>query len=150
MTPVAVRRGLDLGLGVLAMLVALVTLTPAGSGGWAWGDPATELHWYLAGLGDPATTAQLVGNLALLAPAAVLAVVRWPALRSASRLVAASLAVGAGIETLQRLLPLGRVVSPVDAGLNALGAVVAGGAAVLALGLRRVGSPPFQRVGAGA
>lgn len=81
-TPVAVRRGLDLGLGILALLVALLTLAPAGSGGWAWGDPGTELRWYLTGLGDPATTAQLVGNLALLGPAAVLAVARWPVLRS--------------------------------------------------------------------
>jgi hypothetical protein len=149
-TTAAVRRGLDLGLGVLALLVVLVTLTPAGSGGWAWGDPATELRWYLTGLDDPATTTQLVGNLVLLAPGAALAVARWPALRSAGRLATAAVLVAAGIEVLQWVLPLGRVVSPVDAGLNALGAVVAGGAAALALGHRDAGSPPFQRVGAGA
>lgn len=111
----AARRGLDLGLAALALLVAVVTLTPAGSGGWAWGDPGTELRWYLTGLDDPSTAGQLVGNLVLLAPVAVLAVARWPGLRSAGRLAATSLAVGAGIETLQWLLPLGRVVSPVDA-----------------------------------
>jgi hypothetical protein len=146
----ASRRGLDLGLGALALLVAVVTLAPAGSGGWAWGDPGTELHWYLTGLGNPSTAGQLVGNLVLLAPAAVLVVARWPGLRSAGRLAVASLAVAAGIETLQWLLPLGRVVSPVDASLNALGAVVAGGAAALALGRYEAGSRAFQRVGAGA
>ena len=145
-----VRRGLDLGLGVLVLLVAVLTLTPAGPGDWAWGDPRTELRWYLSGLGDPATAGQLVGNLVLLAPVAVLAVARWPGLRSAGRLAAASLTVAVGIETLQWLLPLGRVVSPVDATLNALGAVVAGGAAALVLGPGRAGSPAFQRVGAGA
>lgn len=149
MTP-AVHRGLDLGLGALVLLIAVLTLTPAGPGGWAWGDPGTELRWYLAGLGDPATARQLVGNLVLLAPVAVLAVARWPGLRSAGRLAAASLTVAVGIETLQWLLPLGRVVSPVDATLNALGAVVAGGAAALVLGHGRAGSPTSQRVGAGA
>ena len=145
-----VRRGLDLGLGVLVLLVAVLTLTPAGPGDWAWGDPRTELRWYLSGLGDPATAGQLVGNLVLLAPVAVLAVARWPGLRSAGRLAAASLTVAVGIETLQWLLPLGRVVSPVDATLNALGAVVAGGAAALVLGHGRAGSPASQRVGASA
>ncbi|WP_448615352.1 VanZ family protein [Modestobacter sp. URMC 112] len=149
MTP-AVRRGLDSGLAALTLLVAVLTLTPAGPGGWAWGDPGTELRWYLTGLGDPATAGQLVGNLALLAPVAVLAVARWPGLRSAGRLAAASLTVAVGIETLQWLLPLGRVVSPVDAILNVLGAVVAGGAAALVLGHGGAGSPTSQRVGAGA
>ena len=37
-----------------------------------------------------------------------------------------TVAVGTGIELLQWALPLGRVVSPVDAALNAAGAVVAG------------------------
>jgi VanZ family protein len=43
-------------------------------------------------------------------------------------LLAASLALASGtaIELLQRVLPLGRVVSPLDALLNATGAVVAG------------------------
>jgi hypothetical protein len=36
------------------------------------------------------------------------------------------LATGTGIELLQWLLPLGRVVSPLDAVLNATGAVLAG------------------------
>ena len=148
-TPPA-RRGLELGLGVLALLVAAVTLTPAGSGGWAWGDPGTELRWYLTGLDDPATARQLVGNLVLLTPVAALAAARWEALRSAGRLAAASVTVAVGLEALQWLLPLGRVVSPVDAALNAAGAVVAGGATALALAHVRAGSQAFQRVGAGA
>jgi hypothetical protein len=41
-------------------------------------------------------------------------------------LAGASLAMGTGIELLQRVLPLGRVVSPVDAVLNATGAIAAG------------------------
>ena len=69
---------------------------------------------------------------------------------AAGRPAASSLTVAGGIETLQWLLPLGRVVSPVDATLNALGAVVAGGAAALVLGHGRAGSPASQRVGAGA
>ena len=105
--------------------VAALTLTPEGSG-WAWGSPITELRWYLEGLGSAATDVQLVGNLALLAPAAALSVLRWPALGRLPRLTGLGLATGTGIELLQRLLPLGRVVSPVDAVLNATGAVAAG------------------------
>jgi len=40
--------------------------------------------------------------------------------------LAVAVAVAGGIELLQWALPLGRVVSPVDAALNATGAVVAG------------------------
>ena len=40
--------------------------------------------------------------------------------------MAAALATGSAIELLQWALPLGRVVSPVDAVLNTAGAVVAG------------------------
>jgi VanZ family protein len=53
-------------------------------------------------------------------------VLRWPALASPHRLAAAALAAGVGIELLQWLLPLGRVVSPLDALLNATGALVTG------------------------
>jgi hypothetical protein len=133
MTGAAARRGLELGVVVLALVVASATLTPAGAG-WAWGDPATELRWYATGLGDATTLVQLVGNLALLAPCAVLAVLRWPALRPVGSLAAVALAVAVGIEALQFVLPLGRVVSPVDAGLNALGAVLAGRSAALVFG----------------
>jgi glycopeptide antibiotics resistance protein len=69
---------------------------------------------------------QLIGNLALLAPLAALAVSRWPALATPYPLVAAAVAVAAGIELLQWALPLGRVVSPVNALLNATGAVLIG------------------------
>ena len=144
MTPPAVRRSLETGIAVLALLVALATLTPVG-GGWAWGDPGSELRWYATGLGNPATVVQLVGNLGLLAPAAVLAAVRWPPLRPGGRLVPAVLAAAVGIETLQWALPLGRVVSPVDAALNALGAVVAARVAVLALEHAKGGSAQLQR-----
>lgn len=106
-------------------LVALLTLTPEGRG-WAWGSPVGELRWYLTGLDSSATVLQLAGNLALLAVPAALAVLTWPALGRLSRLAAVSLAAGASIELLQWALPLGRVVSPLDAVLNATGAVGAG------------------------
>ena len=65
-------------------------------------------------------------------------------------LVTAALAAGASIELLQWALPLGRVVSPVDALLNAAGAVVTGLLAVVVLSIRRAGSGRPQRVWAGA
>ncbi len=61
----------------------------------------------------------------------MLAGIRWPALVSPRRLAAAAVAVAVGIELLQWLLPLGRVVCPVDAALNAAGVLLAGGAAAL-------------------
>ena len=113
-------------LGLLASLVltALAALTSKGTG-WEWGDPLTELRWYTSGLDSPSTLVQLVGNLALIALPAAFAVRLWPALRPLPRLVGASLAAGAAIEVLQFLLPIGRVVSPLDALLNAVGAIVA-------------------------
>ncbi|GAB4079249.1 VanZ family protein [Modestobacter muralis] len=104
---------------------AVATLTPEGTG-WAWGSPLTELRWYATGLGSSATVTQLVGNLALLAVPAVLLVALRPAVGLPRRLFAAMLGVGVGIEFLQWALPLGRVVSPMDALLNAAGAVAAG------------------------
>ncbi|WP_448639530.1 VanZ family protein [Geodermatophilus sp. URMC 63] len=104
---------------------ASLTLVPEGTG-WAWGAPLTELRWYLTGLTSPATPLQLVGNLLLIAVPAVLAVRLWPALAHPARLAAAALAAGGTIEVLQFLPPLGRVVSPVDALLNAAGALVTG------------------------
>ncbi|MGY1711663.1 VanZ family protein [Geodermatophilus sp. SYSU D00758] len=109
-----------------ALLVALLTLTPAGGEGWAWGAPLVELRWYLGGLGSDAVRLQLLGNLLLLAPLATAAVLRWPALRHSALLVPAAVATGAAVELLQLLLPLGRVVSPLDAALNATGAVATG------------------------
>ncbi|WP_245177464.1 VanZ family protein [Geodermatophilus sp. DF01_2] len=90
------------------------------------GAPLTELRWYATGLDSEATVLQLVGNLLLLAPLAVLAVLRWPRLGTPLRLGALASTAGAGIELLQWALPLGRVVSPVDTALNAAGAVAAG------------------------
>jgi hypothetical protein len=106
-------------------VVAVLTLIPEGHG-WAWGSPISELRWYLTGLGSPATMLQLTGNLSLLAVPSALAVLRWPALGRLPRLAGVSLAFGTGIELLQWALPLGRVVSPVDAVLNAIGALAAG------------------------
>ena len=111
-------------LGSLAM-AALVTLTPKGTG-WAWGSPVVELRWYLTGLGSAATMIQLIGNLALLAVPAALVVLRWPAWGRPRLLTAAFFPVGTCIELLQWALPLGRVVSPLDAVLNATGAVASG------------------------
>jgi VanZ family protein len=119
------RRALDAGLAAALTLVALLTLVPAGTGR-RWGAPLAELRWYASGLDSAATTVQLAGNLLLLAPVAVLAVLRLPALGAPARLAAAALATGVGIELLQWALPLGRVVSPLDALLNACGAVAAG------------------------
>ncbi|WP_222194445.1 VanZ family protein [Modestobacter italicus] len=145
-------RGRALALdGALAgslLLVGLLTLSPTGAGGWAWGDPAAELHWYAAGSATAA--AQLVGNLLLLVPTAVLAVLRWPALRRPLILVPAAAGAGVAIEVLQRVLPLGRVVSPVDALLNGAGALVVGCLVAGALALHSAGSGRPPRVWAGA
>jgi hypothetical protein len=125
-------RRLDAGLAVAAAIVAVLTLVPDGRG-WAWGAPLTELRWYASGWDSTSTMLQFTGNLALLGPLAALAVLRWPHLASPRRLLAASLTLAAGIELLQWVLPLGRVVSPVDALLNATGAIVTG---LLVLGMR--------------
>ena len=134
------RRALDVGLGLAAAVVVGLTLLPDGRG-WSWGAPLSELHWYATGLDSTTTVLQLVGNLLLLAPLAVLAVLRWPALRAPGRLVLAAGATAAAIELLQWLLPLGRVVSPVDAMLNATGAVLAG----LAVAGVRTSAPGARR-----
>ena len=68
---------------------------------------------------------QLTGNLSLLAVPAALAVLRWPALGRLG-VLAVVRSRGAGIETAQWALPLGRVVSPLDAVLNATGAIAGG------------------------
>ena len=131
-------------LALAGLPVLLVTLSPAGAG-WAWGDPLGELRWYAGGLDSPAVLLQLVGNLLLLAPLAGLAVLRWPVLRHPAPLAAAAITAGTAVEVLQWSLPLGRVVSPVDALLNAAGAV-AGALLVLALtGRRVVGLPEGRR-----
>ena len=150
MSAASVHRTLGAALAGSLLLVALLTLSPTGADGWAWGDPATELRWYADAAHSGAVATQLVGNLVLLAPSALLAVLRWPALRHPVPLVTAALAAGASIELLQWALPLGRVVSPVDALLNAAGAVVAGLLAVVVLSIRRAGSGRPQRVWAGA
>ena len=110
--------------GALAVVAAL-TLTPEGTG-WAWGSPTDELRWYATGVDSAATMLQLVGNLGLLVVPAALAVLLWPALARPARLVPAALLAGVSIELLQAALSLGRVVSPLDAVLNAAGAVAAG------------------------
>lgn len=120
-----------LGLVASLLVTAVAALRPKGSG-WEWGDPGTELRWYVSGLDSPSTLFQLVGNLALIALPAVFAVRLWPGLRPLPRLVGASLAAGVAIEALQFLLPIGRVVSPLDALLNASGAVVAAALAMRA------------------
>jgi hypothetical protein len=106
-------------------LAALATLTPEGTG-WAWGSPVAEVRWYLTGVGSAATMLQLFGNLALLAVPAALVVMRRPAWGHFGLLTAVFLPAGTCIELLQWALPLGRVVSPVDALLNATGAVACG------------------------
>jgi|SRR3954470_12102752 hypothetical protein len=119
------RRGVPLGLLASLGGVGLLALTPEGTG-WAWGSPTAEMRWYLTGLDSTSTMLQLVGNVLLLAVPAALAVLRWPRLARLRLLAALSLATGTAIETAQWLLPLGRVVSPLDAVLNATGAVAVG------------------------
>lgn len=106
------------------LAVVLITLTPRGSG-WAWGSPLEEARWYLTGLNSTATMLQLGGNLLLLVVPFALAAARWPALGRLRIGAGLSLAAGTTIELLQWALPLGRVVSPLDAVLNATGAFAA-------------------------
>jgi hypothetical protein len=129
-------------LAVAMAAVAALTLVPQGSG-WAWGSPPVELRWYLTGLYSASTMVQLMGNLSLLVVPAALAVLLWPGLGRRLRLVGLSAAAGATIELLQWVLPLGRVVSPLDAALNAVGAVTAGS---LVAHLRRARRPIPGRV----
>jgi len=119
-----VRACCVVGLAWSLPLAGVATLTPEGTG-WSWGDPLTELRWYATGLGSPSTMLELVGNLALLALPAAFAVRIWPPLGRRPVLIAVALAAGTSIETLQWVLAIGRVVSPVDALLNATGAVLA-------------------------
>ena len=127
------RRLLSAGVAVALAVVGALTLLPQGDG-WAWGAPAAELHWYATGLDSTTTVLQLLGNLGLLTAPAVVAVLRWPTLGRPGPLAAVALATGTAIELLQWALPLGRVVSPLDALLNAAGAVLAG---LLAVRMRR-------------
>jgi VanZ like family len=120
-----VRRAQTVGVLMSLAVVARLVFTPEGQG-WAWGSPFVEARWYLTGLDSTSTMLQLVGNLALLVVPAALAVLRWPGLARFRRLAGISLAAGSAIEFLQWLLPLGRVVSPLDAVLNATGALAAG------------------------
>jgi hypothetical protein len=79
---------------------------------------------------------QLVGNLGLLVVPTALAVLPWPTLGRVVRLFPLALAAAATIEFFQWTLPLGRVVSPLDATLDAAGAVAAGLLVAGALRLR--------------
>src|SRR3954454_20994558 len=115
----------SLGMATSLVAVVLITLTPRGTG-WAWGSPLDEARWYLTGLDSTATMLQLAGNLLLLVVPFGLAAARRPALGRLGLLAGLSLAAGTTIEFLQWALPLGRVVSPLDAVLNATGALAAG------------------------
>ena len=126
--------------------VAAATLLPTGDTGWAWGSPATELRWYATGLDSEATLLQLVGNLGLLVVPAAVAVALWPALGRPLVLGVVALTAAGGIELLQWALPLGRVVSPLDAVLNATGALAAGLlVAVVRLGREAARGPLSRR-----
>ena len=118
------RAGTLLALVVSCVLVAAVTLTPAGNG-WAWADPLEELRWYLADPLEPSVLAQWAGNLLLLVVPAVCAVRLRPYLGRLGTATAVAVSSASAIELAQWLVPLGRVVSPVDAALNAAGAIAA-------------------------
>jgi hypothetical protein len=136
-SPPGTRRGLLAALAAALAVVALVTLLPTGAG-WAYAEPLAELRWYAAGLDSTGTVVQLAGNLGLLAVPAALVVALWPRLGRPEVLVPLALLAGATIELLQWWLPLGRVVSPLDAVLNATGAVAAG---LLVASVRRLRAP---------
>ena len=103
--------------------VAALTLSPVGTGR-AWGAPLSEVLWYADASAE--ARRQLLGNLLLLVPSAAAAVLLWPWLARRHCLWRTALAAGTTLELLQWTLPLGRVVSPVDAVLNATGALAAG------------------------
>ena len=127
---------------VVSLAAALqVTLAPVGRG-WAWGSPSAELHWYVTGLDSAATRLQLLGNLGLLATPAVAVGLLWPRAARGPVLAVLAGAAAASIELLQWVLPLGRVVSPLDAALNALGAVAAGALAAALHPAARAGLRP--------
>ena len=109
---------------VSCLLVAAVTLTPVGNG-WAWADPLDELRWYLADPTAPSVLTQWAGNVLLLVVPAGCAVHIWPQLGRPGTATALAVTSASAIELAQWLLPLGRVVSPLDAALNAAGAVAA-------------------------
>ncbi|MGY1702958.1 VanZ family protein [Geodermatophilus sp. SYSU D00697] len=132
------RHLLAAAVAASVALVVALTLLPAGGGGWAWGAPLAEARWYVSGLDSGATLVQLVGNVVLLVPLAVSAVLRWPLLRRRGVLTVKASAAGTAIELLQWVLPLGRVVSPLDAALDAAGAVAAGLVAAALAGRGRV------------
>ena len=132
--PGTTRLPLSAALAAALATVAWATLLPVGDG-WAWGSPVAELRWYATGLGSEATLLQLLGNLVLLAVPTALVVLLRPSLGRSPRLAVLALAGGSTIELLQWALPLGRVVSPVDALLNATGALLAG--LVVARAVRR-------------
>jgi hypothetical protein len=123
--PTPSRTALTTLLLAALAAVAALTLVPRGTG-WSWGSPQDELRWYATGLDSGATLVQLVGNLSLLVLPAGLAVLLWPAIGRPARIAGLALAAGTTIELLQWALPLGRVVSPLDAVLNAVGATAAG------------------------
>ena len=127
MTPIRSLRdhaGVLAVLVVSCLLVATVTLTPVGIG-WAWADPVDELRWYLADPTAPSVLTQWGGNVLLLVVPAACAVHVWPQLGRPGTAMAVAATSASAIELAQWLLPLGRVVSPLDAVLNTAGAVAA-------------------------
>lgn len=132
------RRAASAALVAALTATAVLTLSPTGVG-WTWAPPVDELRWYAAGLGRPGTLLQLLGNLLLLVPAALAASRLRPGPAHVPALVASAAGVAVGVEVLQLVTAVGRVVSPVDALLNTVGAAVA---VVVAAA---VTSPPRRR-----
>src|SRR4051794_41924057 len=85
------RGAWALGMATSLVAVALITLTPQGSG-WAWGSPLDEARWYLTGLDSTATIEQLAGNLLLVIVSSGLTSAHWPALNHPSALASVTLA----------------------------------------------------------
>ncbi|MFI5841019.1 VanZ family protein [Catenuloplanes sp. NPDC051500] len=113
-------------IGILITTVPWVwmILTPRDAPGQVFLIPFTDLPNQAAeGLGFLAY--QVGGNLLVFAGLGALAPIRWPALRSAGRVLLLGAVCSATVEILQYALDLGRVASIDDVLVNATGAGLA-------------------------
>ena len=101
-----------------------LTLLP-GSGAAVSLVPLRDLSTILAHDGPRAATVQIVGNLLVFAALGFFGPMRFPALASASRILALAAGCSVLVETAQYVLQLGRVSSVDDVLLNTVGAGLA-------------------------
>ncbi|MEV6599046.1 VanZ family protein [Actinoplanes sp. NPDC051346] len=113
-----------MGLFAGSLPWAVMLFTPQPAGRSIDLVPLHDLPSWLAGdLGTAA--AQVVGNLLVLAAFGFFLPMRFAAMASFARILAAAVATSVGIESLQWLLAIGRVSSVDDVLVNTLGAVLA-------------------------